>query len=157
MEYQSERGKYNRQSIESQNNIPSNNRGNEKISEVELANRQCDFYLNSLKQLYDERISFLSDYLADAMEHLKNDHILTVMKDDPTLQEFVSERIKEVITNSIAAEREMEIHNLMQDLAMARSEKVSTENGIHKLSLRVMELEKQECDVNDKLNEGKKK
>jgi chromosome segregation ATPase len=115
--------------------------------EMELARRQCDFYLESLKQLYDARIVYLREYLENAIGRIKNDQVLLVMKGDPTLEGFVANRVQEIINNSAATEREMEIHNLMQDLAMARSEKVATENEIHKLSLKVLELERQENEV----------
>jgi len=133
------------------NRLPSqreyNPLGDDIPDEIELARRQCDFYLESLKQLYDARLVYLKEYLENAIGRIKGDQVLLVMKGDPTLEEFVANRVQEIVNNSAATEREMEIHNLMQDLAIAKSEKVATENEIHKLSLKVLELERQEHEV----------
>eukprot|EP01022_Parablepharisma_sp_SALTPOND_P011524 TRINITY_DN1481_c0_g1_i1.p1 TRINITY_DN1481_c0_g1~~TRINITY_DN1481_c0_g1_i1.p1 ORF type:complete len:502 (+),score=113.61 TRINITY_DN1481_c0_g1_i1:2984-4489(+) len=121
--------------------------------EFELARHQCDLFLENLKHLYNSRVSLLREYLDNTLRHIKKDHVLIAMREDPTLQEFVASRVKEIITDSIAAERELEIHDLMQDLAVARSEKIATENEIRKLSAKVMELERQESEVAERWGE----
>jgi len=118
--------------------------------DFDIAAKQCEVFLDNIRQLYDSRYNFLKDYLDNTIKHIKQDHVLLAMKDDPTLNEFLNQRIKEIINDSTAAEREIEIHNLMQELAINKAEKFAQESEVKKLSSRVQELERQENEVAEK-------
>jgi hypothetical protein len=62
-----------------------------------LIESKGDFILSNLKQIFDQRFCLITDYVTNAMKHMREDHVLMTMQEDPSIQEFVSLRIKEII------------------------------------------------------------
>ena len=74
----------------------NSNLGEKKEDDRAQAAQQCDLILANLKHMYDSRYAFLKEYMENILKHVQHDQILLAMKEDPSLQEFVSGRIKEI-------------------------------------------------------------
>jgi len=110
---------------------------------IETAETRCKEYVKKLKELYESRIIFVEEYLSRTIKNMKEDFVLITMGEDPSLNEFVISRIEEILSDATAAEREIQVHRLMQELAINRSEQITTENKIQKLSGKVLQLEQE--------------
>jgi predicted nucleic acid-binding Zn-ribbon protein len=88
-----------------------------------------DDRINFLKTQYENRLKALHEQIAKIYESVSQDEILLAMKENETSSAYVGQRIKEIVEENVAAEREIQIQQLMQDLAFTKSE-ISKLNAI---------------------------
>ena len=75
-----------------------------------------------LQSQYELRLKALHGQIARIYDAVSQDEILAAMKENETSNVYVGQRIKEIVDENIAAERETQIQQLMQDLAFSKSE-----------------------------------
>ncbi|CEM09178.1 unnamed protein product [Vitrella brassicaformis CCMP3155] len=73
--------------------------------------------MSSLKRLYDERVRHLRERIKSTYHDLKDDDTINALKRDPDNAEFVQQRMKEMVEDSLANEREAQVEGLMQKVA----------------------------------------
>eukprot|EP00826_Nyctotherus_ovalis_P057269 TRINITY_DN7821_c0_g9_i1.p1 TRINITY_DN7821_c0_g9~~TRINITY_DN7821_c0_g9_i1.p1 ORF type:complete len:157 (+),score=23.92 TRINITY_DN7821_c0_g9_i1:168-638(+) len=101
-------------------------------------------FIGELSEMYSTRITWLSEYLENALEYIEGDGILEAIKGDPKLQELVPKRYKELFDSYIISEKEKTINILMQDLASAKTERLIIEGELQRALIKLANLGKTE-------------
>ena len=73
--------------------------------------------MKCLEEYYKQRLEELGEVVKGLKEEIQGDEIITAMKDDPASEGFIAMRVKEIVEEGIANEKEIQIHRLMQDKA----------------------------------------
>jgi len=97
-------------------------------------------FFENLKKIHEERFVRLKEYIEKTLDKIEDDNVLLVMKDNPELDHFTTERITEILTNSITTEKEIQIHHLMEELAMTRKDNKAANTEIQRLAKSLFEL-----------------
>eukprot|EP00826_Nyctotherus_ovalis_P021289 TRINITY_DN16841_c0_g1_i1.p1 TRINITY_DN16841_c0_g1~~TRINITY_DN16841_c0_g1_i1.p1 ORF type:complete len:380 (-),score=94.57 TRINITY_DN16841_c0_g1_i1:322-1461(-) len=104
------------------------------------AHEKCRDFLQSLRKIHDSRLLHLKAYMEKTLDKVESDNVLLAMKDNPELDQYTAERIQEIVTNCIATEKEIHLHHLMEELAMARQRSAAANSEIQRLSKSLLEL-----------------
>ena len=87
--------------------------------------------LQQLRNIYEMRVQALSESIKDAFRLVQNDDLVQTMREDVTSQEFVNQRVKEIIEECLNNEKEDLIDKLSRENADFRGEfsKLEHENA----------------------------
>ena len=80
-----------------------------------------------MQTLYEERLRSLHEQVRSLYSELERDEIVRTMKDDATCSDFLQQRVKEIVEESLASEREAFIEKLSQEVAFLKGELVRSE------------------------------
>jgi chromosome segregation ATPase len=88
-----------------------------------------DLQFQLAKDKYEERLEFLTDKVRSIYDSIRNDEVIATMRDDPTTNSFIGQRMKEICEDGLAREREETIERLIEEVSEAesRSRKVERE------------------------------
>lgn len=95
---------------------------------------QSKYY--QLKQVYETRVQTLSEGIKDAFKLIQNDDLIETMRQDKTSEEFVNQRVKEIIEECINNDRESLIERLSQEVAELRGEYMKLEHENSKVKFQ---------------------
>ena len=70
-----------------------------------------------LEAAYKQRVEDLEDAMRRLKGELAQDEIIGAMQGDPASEGFISLRMKEIVDEGMAGEKEAQIHRLLQDKA----------------------------------------
>jgi len=101
--------------------------------------REYQIKYQQLKQIYETRVQALSEGVKDAFRLIQNDDLIDTMRQDRTSEEFVNQRVKEIIEECINSDRESLMERLSHEVAELRGEyvKLEQENSKVKFKLKV--------------------
>jgi len=93
--------------------------------------RDYQMKYQQLKQLYEMRIQGLNESIKEAYRLVQSDDLIDTMRQDQTSEEFVNQRVKEILEECINNEREALVDKLTQENAELRAEynKIGYENS----------------------------
>ena len=93
--------------------------------------RDYQMKVQQLKQMYEMRIQGLNESIKEAYKLVQGDDLIDTMRQDQTSEEFVSQRVKEIIEECISNDREILVDKLSQENAELRAEynKIAHDNS----------------------------
>jgi Chromosome segregation ATPases len=103
-----------------------------------------------LRNLYEMRIQAMQDSLKNAFKLVQGDELIETMKNDATSEEFINQRVKEIIEEVLYNEREVLIEKLSQQHALLRTEFIKLEQEHNRL---IDEYKEMETELTRKLEE----
>lgn len=103
----------------------------------------ADERYTQLKKLYDERINALHNHIKVMASKFENDEILNTMKNDAISNEFILQRVKEIVDINMVKEKEETIRKLSEDLADLRAKLSQKEHIISEIKMK-QKLENEE-------------
>lgn len=86
-----------------------------------------------LKKLYDERVNSLYNNIKSIAGKFEGDEILNTMKHDSISNEFITQRVKEIIDINLTKEKEEILKKLIEELAEAKARVSQKEQVITEL------------------------
>ncbi len=127
--------KKNRSSVHNDSSYRQNTLGSPKDSDRSFYLRnefERDYQMKyqQLKQLYEMRLQGLNESIKEAFRLVQSDDLIDTMRQDQTSEEFVNQRVKEILEECITNDREALVDKLSQENADLRSEynKIGYEN-----------------------------
>lgn len=87
-----------------------------------------------LQHLYEMRVEALGEGIREAFQLVQNDELIETMRQDETSEEFVNQRVKELIEECINGNREALIEKFAQEIANLHGEFAKLENENTKVS-----------------------
>lgn len=93
---------------------------------------------SQLKKTYDERIGSLHNSIRLIAAKFENDEILNTMKNESLEKEWVHQRMKEIIDETMIKEKEDVIKKLAEEIADLKAKMAQKENYINDLKTRHM-------------------
>ena len=76
----------------------------------------------NIQMLYEERLKHMQQQIKQICYKIQNDDIANTMKESYVSQEFLADRIKEIIQETLVNEKEMLIEQNMQEIAYLKTE-----------------------------------
>ena len=86
-----------------------------------------------LKKLYDERVNSLYNNIKNIASKFEGDEILNTMRHDAISNDYISQRVKEIIDVNLTKEKEELFKKLSEELADARSKLAQKDHFINDL------------------------
>ena len=86
-----------------------------------------------LKKLYDERINSLYSNLLQIAKKFEGDEILKTMKNDSISNDYIHQRMKEIIDITLTKEKEELLKKMSDEVAFARTQTIERENFINEM------------------------
>ena len=86
-----------------------------------------------LKKLYDERINSLYSNLLQIAKKFEGDEILKTMKNDSISNDYIHQRMKEIIDITLTKEKEELLKKMSDEVAFARTQTIERENCINEM------------------------
>eukprot|EP00347_Sterkiella_histriomuscorum_P016301 403353710 len=81
----------------------------------------------NIQTLYQERLNHMQSQLKNIYTRIANDDIANTMKENSVSQEFIYDRIKEIIEEALINEKEMQIEKCLQEIAQLKTELAQTQ------------------------------
>jgi chromosome segregation ATPase len=91
------------------------------------------------KDLYDARMESLTTPIRSLYSSINDDEIIATMRDDPTTEGFIGQRIKEICEEGLAKEREQTITRLIGDLGEANARCFNVEREVSSVKRQLEE------------------
>lgn len=82
--------------------------------------------MTNIQKLYEERLNHMHAQLKTIYHKIATDDIANTMKENAVSQEFLVDRVKEIIEEHLLNEKEMHIEKCMQEIAYLKSEVASS-------------------------------
>jgi hypothetical protein len=89
-----------------------------------------------LKKLYDERIGSLYNNIKLIASKFDNDEILNTMKNDAISNEFIHQRLKEIVDETIVNEKEELLKKYNEELAELRAKVIVKDQVVNELKMK---------------------
>lgn len=89
-----------------------------------------------LKKLYDERISSLYNNIKLIASKFDNDEILNTMKNDAISNEFIHQRLKEIVDESVISEKEELLKKYNEEIAELRAKLIVKDQVVNENKLK---------------------
>lgn len=120
---------------------PKDTRINDALVRGELEKDFNQRYLQ-LKNLYEMRIQTFQESIKNAFKLVQSDELIDTMKHDTASEDYVAQRVKEIIEECIFSDREALIDKLSQQYAYLKTEfsKVEQENNKVKTFLNSIDI-----------------
>ncbi len=96
-----------------------------------------------LKKLYDDRINALHNHIKVIASRFESDEILNTMKNDSISNEFILQRVKEIVDINMVKEKEETIRKLSEDVADLRAKLTQKDHIIAEMKMK-QKLENEE-------------
>nr|AAB61088.1 unknown [Oxytricha fallax] len=81
----------------------------------------------NIQTLYQERLNHMQSQLKNIYTRIANDDIANTMKENYVSQEFIYDRIKEIVEEALINEKEMQIEKSLQEIAQLKTELAQTQ------------------------------
>ena len=78
--------------------------------------KESNLMYSQLKHLYDARVEALTQGIRDAFCLVQNDELIETMRQDLTSEEYVNQRVREIIEECINSNREALMEQLSQQI-----------------------------------------
>ena len=119
-----------------------------KVETGEDIDREYENMINNLRDFHDSRFRDLREYLRTTQDQFRKDIVIQTMQGDPTSKHFVLQRMKEILGDSLASERESTIHTLTQENALQKTQ-------LHRLESQLGQFEGDLGELGERENEYK--
>ncbi|CDW81934.1 UNKNOWN [Stylonychia lemnae] len=99
--------------------------------------------MKNLQILYEERLSQMQTQLNTIYTKIANDEIANTMKENSVSQEFIIDRIKEIMEETVLNEKEMQIEKNIQEISLLKSELAAVQNDLYTQSYIPQQIQDQ--------------
>ena len=89
-----------------------------------------------LKKLYDERVNSLYNNIKLIASKFDNDDILNTMKNDAISNEFIHQRLKEIIDETLSKEKEDLLKKLNEEIAELRAKLLIKDQSLNEMKMK---------------------
>lgn len=84
--------------------------------------QDLDFKLKIAKEKYEERLEAITDKVKLIFDEIRKDEVIETMREDPTSNIFIAQRMREICEDNLSKEREETIDKLMTEVMNAQAE-----------------------------------
>lgn len=103
---------------------------NERVDSLREVNEKAA----NLRQFYEMRILSFEDTLRELFNIVRQDELIDTMKQDSASEEFVTMRVKEIITSYLESQRETLIEKVSNQYSSLKVEYIKLQQDISKVS-----------------------
>ena len=106
------------------------------LSQSQNMQEYSDEKIFQLKKLYDERISSLYNNIKLIASKFDNDEILNTMKNDAISNDFIHQRLKEIVDQTLCKEKEDLLKKLSEEIAELRAKLLVKEQSSNESKIK---------------------
>lgn len=104
--------------------------------------KESNLMYSQLKHLYEARLETLAQGISDAFRLVQSDELIDTMRQDMTSEEYVNQRVREIIEECINSNREALMEQLSQQIVDLHLEYGRLENENVKVNINFVIMKK---------------